>query len=121
MSALDSGSLPVTDVPRADLGRALRDHRDQAGLTLEALAERSGVSVRAISDMERGRALRPRRRSIERLAVGLRLRQDETAVLLASRAAAVRPASAATTVWQATNTCALPPDPVALAGRAGRV
>ncbi|MGW1626466.1 helix-turn-helix domain-containing protein [Streptomyces sp. NPDC002172] len=37
-------------------GRLLREARQRALLTLEALAEASGVSVRAISDMERGSA-----------------------------------------------------------------
>jgi transcriptional regulator with XRE-family HTH domain len=35
----------------------LRTARHDAGLTLEELSESSGVSVRALSDMERGRAL----------------------------------------------------------------
>ena len=40
------------DVP---LGTLLRRHRRAAGMTLEEAAETSGVSARAISDMERGR------------------------------------------------------------------
>ena len=41
---------------RADtpLGRMVRRHRDLAGLTQEALAERAGISARAVSDIERG-------------------------------------------------------------------
>ncbi|HEX5291873.1 MAG TPA: helix-turn-helix transcriptional regulator [Streptosporangiaceae bacterium] len=38
------------DVP---LGTLLRRHRRAAGMTLEEAAETSGVSARAISDMER--------------------------------------------------------------------
>jgi pimeloyl-ACP methyl ester carboxylesterase len=44
------------DVP---LGTLLRRHRRAAGLTLEELAAASGVSARAISDMERGRTRAP--------------------------------------------------------------
>ena len=36
------------------LGRLVRRHRDLAGLTQEALAERAGISARAVSDIERG-------------------------------------------------------------------
>lgn len=43
------------DVP---LGTLLRRHRRAAGMTLEEVAETSGVSARAISDMERGRERR---------------------------------------------------------------
>ncbi|MEA2674788.1 MAG: hypothetical protein QOI92_1980 [Chloroflexota bacterium] len=41
---------------RADspLSRLVRRHRDLAGLTQEALAERAGISARAVSDIERG-------------------------------------------------------------------
>ena len=47
---MDGESSPV-----ADLGRLLRDRRSCAELTQEELAQKSGVSVRAISDMETGR------------------------------------------------------------------
>ena len=47
------------DVP---LGTLLRRYRRAAGMTLEELAEASGVSARAISDMERGRTHTPQRR-----------------------------------------------------------
>jgi tetratricopeptide (TPR) repeat protein/transcriptional regulator with XRE-family HTH domain len=50
------------------LGDLLRQSRTAAGLTLEELAERSGLSVRAISDMERGRTVRPRRSTVEILS-----------------------------------------------------
>jgi tetratricopeptide (TPR) repeat protein len=54
-------------------GRLLCSLRLKAGLTQEELAERSGVSVRALSDIERGRTTRPYRDSVERLADALRL------------------------------------------------
>jgi tetratricopeptide (TPR) repeat protein/transcriptional regulator with XRE-family HTH domain len=54
-------------------GRLLCSLRLKAGLTQEELAERSGVSVRALSDIERGRTTRPYRDSVGRLADALRL------------------------------------------------
>jgi transcriptional regulator with XRE-family HTH domain/tetratricopeptide (TPR) repeat protein len=58
----------------------LRMARHSAGLTLEELAEASGVSARALSDMERGRALGPQRRTVGLIADALKLdgvRRDE--------------------------------------------
>ncbi|MGI5239233.1 helix-turn-helix domain-containing protein [Dactylosporangium sp. CA-139066] len=52
---------------------ALRAARHAAGLTLEDLAEAAGVSVRALSDMERGRALSPQRRTVALIADALKL------------------------------------------------
>ncbi|MFI5997913.1 helix-turn-helix domain-containing protein [Streptomyces sp. NPDC051362] len=64
-------------------GRRLRELRQSRGLTLEELAEASGVSGRAIGDMERGRSLRPRRGTIAALAQGLGLDESIHADLLA--------------------------------------
>ena len=52
-------------------GQRLHYYRLEAGLTQEELAEKSGLSVRAISDMESGRTARPRRSSLERIADAL--------------------------------------------------
>jgi transcriptional regulator with XRE-family HTH domain len=54
-------------------GPLLRERRQAVGLTLEQLAEQSGVSVRAISDMERGRSRGPQARTVEALADALGL------------------------------------------------
>ncbi|MFG2905268.1 helix-turn-helix domain-containing protein [Kitasatospora sp. NPDC048286] len=51
----------------------LRALRHAAGLTHEELARRSQVSVRTISDIERGRVRRPHRRSVQQLATALGL------------------------------------------------
>jgi transcriptional regulator with XRE-family HTH domain/tetratricopeptide (TPR) repeat protein len=59
--------------PEQSFGRLLCSLRLKAGLTQEELAERSGVSVRALSDIERGRTTRPYRDSVERLADALGL------------------------------------------------
>ncbi|MET0135515.1 MAG: NB-ARC domain-containing protein [Kibdelosporangium sp.] len=63
-------------------GDFLRYFRLRTGLTQGELAERSGVSVRAIRDMERGRAQSPRRRTVELLARGLNLSDLDLRVLL---------------------------------------
>ncbi|MFL5766890.1 MAG: ATP-binding protein [Actinomycetota bacterium] len=59
------------------LGRFLRRRRAEAGLTQEALAERSGISARTISDVERGLRFAVYRDTADRLADALGL--DETA------------------------------------------
>ncbi|MEU3186682.1 helix-turn-helix domain-containing protein [Streptomyces sp. NPDC006923] len=74
-------------------GVVLRGLRQQARLTIEELAEASGVSGRAIGDMERGRSRVPQRRSVVALAEGLGLADTERKALLAA-ARARRPARA---------------------------
>jgi tetratricopeptide (TPR) repeat protein/transcriptional regulator with XRE-family HTH domain len=54
-----------------DLAGRLRDARTRAGLSQEQLAERSGVSIRAIRDIERGVTRGPRLDSVRRLADAL--------------------------------------------------
>jgi transcriptional regulator with XRE-family HTH domain len=65
------------DEVRASFGTLLRGYRSASGLTQQDLAERSGVSIRAIADMERGRTTRPFRNSVYRLADALELRGAE--------------------------------------------
>jgi tetratricopeptide (TPR) repeat protein/transcriptional regulator with XRE-family HTH domain len=60
-----------TDGP--GFGEVLRGHRRAARLTLEQLAEVSGVSARTLSDMERGRSKGPQARSVTALADALKL------------------------------------------------
>jgi transcriptional regulator with XRE-family HTH domain len=55
------------------VGTQLRAIRLDRGLTLEQLAESSGVSVRGISDIERGVRDRPRRSTIDALCDALQL------------------------------------------------
>ncbi|WP_046731550.1 ATP-binding protein [Streptomyces humi] len=59
-----------------EFGRLLREARQRALLTLENLAEVSGVSVRAISDMERGQSL-PRQATLSELMDALEPSEDE--------------------------------------------
>src|SRR5262245_35131552 len=72
-------------------GAALRDLRLSAGLTQERLAERAGVSAKAIIALENDPARTPRLETVTRLADALGLNPDGRASLLA----AARPADAA--------------------------
>ncbi|MEU7323748.1 helix-turn-helix domain-containing protein [Streptomyces griseoviridis] len=93
-------------------GPLLRLHRRSAGLTLEELAERAGVSVRAIGDMERGRSRSPQARTVTALAGALRLEAtDRAAFTEAARAGRRRPEETAAG-W-----CPLPPDVPDFTGR----
>ena len=67
-------SLPITGDP--GFGEVLRGHRRAARLTLEQLAEASGVSARTLSDMERGRSKGPQHRTVTALADALALNGD---------------------------------------------
>ncbi|GLY00168.1 MULTISPECIES: helix-turn-helix domain-containing protein [Actinoplanes] len=60
-------------------GSRLRAVRQAAGMTMEQLAEVSGVSARAISDMERGHSRAPQARTLAALAeaLGLDARQRD--------------------------------------------
>src|SRR6201992_1822285 len=70
-----NGREDVWGRPMAEwgLGTQLRAIRLDRGLTLEQLAEASGVSVRGISDIERGVRDRPRRSTIDALCDALRV------------------------------------------------
>jgi transcriptional regulator with XRE-family HTH domain/tetratricopeptide (TPR) repeat protein len=68
--------------PTPTFGEHLRRLRQAADLTLESLAERSGVSVRTIGDIERGVSVAPQRRTVDALARGLRLAPSERDALL---------------------------------------
>ncbi|MEU1055312.1 tetratricopeptide repeat protein [Streptomyces sp. NPDC005876] len=69
MTAVESGTADG----KPAFGAVLRELRLAASLTIEGLAEASGVSVRGIGDLERGRRTAPRRRTVAALARGLRL------------------------------------------------
>jgi transcriptional regulator with XRE-family HTH domain len=67
----------------------LRRYRQVAGLTQEELARKSGLSVRAVADMERGRTTRPYPRSVALLGEALGLAgEDLTGLLRAARTGA---------------------------------
>src|SRR3954453_12771784 len=59
---------------RTDFGELLRTLRTRRGLTQRHLADLSTISVRAIRDLESGRACRPRPDTVRLIADGLCLR-----------------------------------------------
>src|SRR5215204_4863662 len=63
----------MEDVPAASFAALLRRHRIATGLSQEALAERAGLSARAISDLERGARRAPYRETVRLLAEALGL------------------------------------------------
>ena len=75
-----SRSGPIADLP--SLAELLRRHRHAARLTLEQLAEASGVSARTLSDMERGRSKGPQHRTISALADALALEETDRKQLI---------------------------------------
>src|SRR5262249_7516607 len=62
----------------------LKRHRLAAGLTQDELAEQAQISVRAISDLERGVSRAPHKDTLRLLADALRLSEDDRALLLES-------------------------------------
>jgi tetratricopeptide (TPR) repeat protein/transcriptional regulator with XRE-family HTH domain len=75
----------------APFGAQLRRRRQAAGLSQAELAERSGLSIRAISNLERGRTRWPYPGSVRRLADAMALSAEAAAELAA--AAGRRPPS----------------------------
>src|SRR5579871_2960020 len=63
--------MTMLEIP--SFGSLLKRHRIAAGLTQEALAERAGLSTRAISDLERGINRYPRQDTVGLLADALAL------------------------------------------------
>jgi len=76
-------------------GELLLLHRVAAGLSQRQLAERSGVSERAVRDLERGAVAAPRMSSVRALATALGLTGDDASAF--SAAAVARPRRAAAT------------------------
>jgi tetratricopeptide (TPR) repeat protein/transcriptional regulator with XRE-family HTH domain len=68
---------------RDALGLWLRQQREAAGLTQEELAERSGLSVRTISNLERNRTQKPYPKSVHRMMGALGLADTTGGDLLA--------------------------------------
>jgi len=97
-------------------GSRLRASRLAAGLSQEELASRSGVSVRAISDLERGRTRWPHPDSVDRLAEALGLGGAQRAEFVA-RAARRLAGPGAGAGAAAGVRYSLPPDTAAFTGR----
>ena len=63
----------MTTMTETGFGELLRHYRIAAGLTQEELAERAGVSIRGISDLERGARRTPHLTTASMLADALAL------------------------------------------------
>ncbi|MFB7587045.1 helix-turn-helix domain-containing protein [Streptomyces sp. NPDC056169] len=64
----------TTVIEKTDqFGGLLRDHRRRSGMTQQQMADLATLSVRAIRDLESGRARRPRQETVRLLADVLRL------------------------------------------------
>ena len=63
----------MDNVPAASFAVLLRRHRIAIGLSQEALAERAGLSARAVSDLERGARRAPYRETVRLLVDALQL------------------------------------------------
>ena len=74
----------MTTADATGFGALLRQLRLAAGLTQEALAERAGVSAKAVSDLERGPSRSPRLATVALLAAALGLDPAGRARLLAA-------------------------------------
>ena len=92
----------------------MRRHRTAATLSQEQLAERAGLSVRAISDLERGAHHVPRLETVRMLADALALSNTDRAALLAAARPALFRTDAADDVGHATQ---LPLPATPLVGR----
>src|SRR6185437_4545934 len=73
-----------TCTPPETLAKLLQRYRRAAGLTQEELAERAHLSVRGISNLERGVRRQPQRSTVTLLAEALGLEGTERAALLAA-------------------------------------
>lgn len=102
----------------SSFGDLLRARRLAGGLTQAELAERAGLSVRGLSDLERGARGRPQRETVQRLLAALAVTPEErAALLLAARALSPSASSSrATSVMPAVSRAPLPAGP--LLGRA---
>lgn len=87
------GMSPSSETPEASrFGPFLRSLRSRAGLTQRELADRSGVSLAAVRDLEQGRSRRPRRASIRGLAVALGLSGEDESSFFAAALGLAEPA-----------------------------
>jgi predicted ATPase/transcriptional regulator with XRE-family HTH domain len=77
----EEGEGQKMDDPQ-DVGALLRRYRRAAGLTQEELAERAGLSIHSISNLERGVRHLPRKDTVRLLADALALSPEEHAALL---------------------------------------
>src|SRR4051794_33430638 len=101
-----------------DFGGQLRRHREAAGLSQEELAERSALTAKAISALERGERQRPYPQTVRALADALSLSDADRSALIASVPNRVRPQRPAETIGGPQRVAVLlPSEPTPLLGR----
>jgi predicted ATPase/DNA-binding XRE family transcriptional regulator len=109
----NQAGMATRDLP--GFGDLLRRHRTAAALSQEELAERAGVSVRALSDLERGVHRAPRLETVRMLAAALGLGENERAGLLTAARPEMPPVVTMRT--RPTVSATLPLSPTRLIGR----
>jgi predicted ATPase/transcriptional regulator with XRE-family HTH domain len=96
----------------ASFGVILKQYRLAAGLTQEVLAERAGLSARAISDLERGVNRSPRQDTLDLLAHALALPPRKRVLLIAAARPLVGPADALDPSTHPPHNLPVPPTPL---------
>jgi predicted ATPase/DNA-binding XRE family transcriptional regulator len=84
MMTREPATMGGSETPGDPFGPLLRRFRGRVGLTQEELAERAGISARAVSDLERGLRSRPYPETVRQLAGALELAEGDRAALLAA-------------------------------------
>jgi predicted ATPase/DNA-binding XRE family transcriptional regulator len=87
---MDGSAINHEPTPNA-FGDLLRESREANGLTQEALAERAGLSARAISALERGVNRAPRLDTLQRLTLALTLTVHKREALMSAARPGVTP------------------------------
>lgn len=108
-SLFEPGGTPMHAESFAD---QLRRYRREAGLTQEELAEKAGLSVRGISDLERGLKRRPHPETVRLLALALDLSPANLAALRAAATSSPEPQSASSPTPPAKLVLAPVPEPL---------
>jgi len=72
----------MREAPQDAFGVLLRRYREAAGLTQEQLAERAGLTVNGVSQLERGERRRPYLHTVQALAAALGLPEAQRAAFL---------------------------------------
>src|ERR687885_1819841 len=81
-------------------GELLRRYRSTAGVTQEELAERAGITAKAVGALERGERRQPWPETVRRLATALGLPEDARAAFLAAVSRQPVAASLPTPQWR---------------------
>ena len=112
----DSEGSGVSVSEPVQLGMLIRRLRLASGLSQEQLAERSGLSARAVSDLERGQRAHTRPETLRMLAEGLALDDEDRQALLHAARPELQQTPKPTTTGRPPSS-RLPAPPMGLIGR----